>query len=137
MRILFDTNLVLDLLLDREPFAQAAAVLITRVEAGTIEGFIGATTVTTIHYLTTRALGPARSKRSVATLLDLFRVAPVDASVLRTALDSGFSDDEDAVLHAAAVAVNVDSIVTRNVRDFRRSSVRVYSPEELLALPMD
>ncbi len=133
MRILFDTNVILDLLLDREPFAEHAAVLISLVEAGGIAGFVGATTVTTIHYLLAKALGPSASHRHIETLLDLFHVAPVDESVLRSALNSGIDDYEDAVLYSAALSVSVDSIVTRNVKDFKRATARIYAPQELIA----
>ena len=86
MRVLFDTNVVLDLLLDREPFSDAAASMFARVESGDITGFIGATTVTTIHYLASQALGPNRSRRHLEKLLDLFDVAAIDETVLRSAL---------------------------------------------------
>jgi len=134
MRVLFDTNVILDLLLDREPFVDTASTLVALVESGTIVGFLGATTFTTIHYLATKAVGRVKSQRHVETLLDLFGVAPIDESVLRSALNSGIEDYEDAVLHAAALSVRVDGIVTRNVRDFKRATARIYSPEELLAL---
>ena len=133
MRTLFDTNVVLDLLLDRAPFADAAASLIARVESGDLAGYIGATTVTTIHYLASQALGRARSRRHLEMLLDLFLIAPIDESVLRSALSSRLSDYEDAVLHAAAVAVHAECIVTRNIKDFRKSVLKVYTPDELLS----
>ena len=133
MRTLFDTNIVLDLLLDRDPFADAAASLIARVESGDLTGYIGATTVTTIHYLASQALGPTRSRRHLEMLLDLFAIAPIDEAVLRSALSSRITDYEDAVLHASAVAVHAECIVTRNIRDFRRSVLKIYSPDELLS----
>ena len=132
MKVLFDTNVILDLLLDREPFSEAAASLTGYVEAGRLTGYLGATTITTIHYLATQAVGQSRSRRHVAKLLDLFQIATIDASVLRSALDSGFEDYEDAVLHAAAQGVHAECIVTRNVRDFRRASLKVYAPDEFL-----
>ena len=132
MRVLFDTNVVLDLLLDREPFADAAASLFARVESGDITGFIGATTVTTIHYLASQAHGPNRSRRHLEKLLDLFDVAAIDETVLRSALSSKLNDYEDAVLHAAALSIHAECIVTRNVKDFRKSVLRIYSPDELL-----
>ena len=133
MRVLFDTNVVLDLLLDHDPFADAAESLIARVESGDLDGYIGATTVTTIHYLASQALGRTRSRRHLEMLLDLFAIAPIDESVLRSALSSRFNDYEDAVLHAAAAAVHAECIVTRNVKDFRRSVLKIYSPDELLS----
>jgi len=65
MKILFDTNVILDVLLDREPFANEAALLMSMVEQAEITGFICATTVTTIHYLATKALGLQAASRHI------------------------------------------------------------------------
>ncbi len=134
MRILFDTNVVLDVLLARAPHAAAAADLLTRVESGQLQGLLGATTVTTIHYLATKAVGRDLAAQHVATLLDLFDVAAVTRAILAAALDAGFADYEDAVLHQAAVHASATGIVTRNGRDFERATLPIYAPEELLRL---
>ncbi len=134
MRILFDTNVVLDVLLARAPHAAAAADLLTRVESGQLQGLLGATTVTTIHYLATKAVGRDLAAQHVTTLLDLFDVAAVTRAILAAALDAGFADYEDAVLHQAAVHAGATGIVTRNGRDFERATLPIYAPEELLRL---
>ncbi len=130
MRLLSDTNVVLDVMLDREPHVTASAEVLSRAEAGDVTGCICATTVTTIHYLATRALGAKRSLAEVRKLLSLFEVAPVNRTVLETALALGFADYEDAVLHEAARQVNAQGIVTRNARHFKKAALPVYTPEE-------
>ena len=131
MKILFDTNVVLDLLLDRKPFSAIAARLFSRVDLGQVSGSICATTVTTVHYLARRTVGDRRARREIRKLMDLLEVAPVDVTVLDGALDSKFTDFEDAVLHQAAVNVDADGIVTRNAGDFKHATIPVYAPEEL------
>ncbi|MCY3765072.1 MAG: PIN domain-containing protein [Gemmatimonadetes bacterium] len=131
MKILFDTNVVLDLLLDREPFSDTAARLFSRVDEGELSGFISATTVTTVHYLARRTVGDRRARREIQNLIDLLDVAPVNLAVLEGALQSKFADFEDAVLHFAALNVNAEGIVTRNAGDFKRSMIPVYAPDEL------
>lgn len=133
MRWLFDTNVVLDVLLARQPFAADAASLFAAVERAEIDGLLGATTVTTIHYLCEKALGARAAHDHIRCLLDLFGVAPVTEPVLASALDVGFADYEDAVLHEAARAAGTSGIVTRNVKDFKRASLPVYTPEQALA----
>lgn len=133
MRVLFDTNIVLDVLLARAPHAAAAAQLFDLVERGAFEGYVGATTVTTIHYLATKAVGRARAKRHLRELLTLFEVAPVDREVLRQAMELDVADYEDAVLHEAARAADVSAIVTRDRRGFARASLPVMTPLEFLA----
>ena len=131
MRVLFDTNAVLDVMLDRAPFAAASAEILSRAEAGELIGCICATTVTTIHYLASRAAGAERALGEVRKILSLFEIAPVNRAVLETALELGFADYEDAVLHEAARQIGAQGIVTRNPRHFKKASVSIYSPEEL------
>jgi len=132
MRVLFDTNVVLDLMLDREPFALSAAQLFSKVETKELAGFLGATTVTTIHYLASKVVGAKRAQSEVTKLLKLFEIAPVNKEVLKDSLESNWSDFEDAVLYYAAYHANVQSIVSRNVRDFKKSEIPVYDPQELI-----
>jgi predicted nucleic acid-binding protein len=132
VKVLFDTNVVLDLLLDRAPFADAAAGLAAFVERGALAGVLGATTVTTLYYLTAKALGSEEARAHMETLLRLFEVAPVTRSVLESALDLPFADFEDAVLHEAGREAGVTAVVTRNLEDFKSSTLSVYSPSELL-----
>jgi len=132
MNILFDTNVLLDVLLDREPFAVDAAFLMTKVEQSEIGGFLCATTVTTIHYLIAKALGAKEAGRHIKSLLSLFIVAPVNRAVFEQALAASFTDFEDAVLHAAACHAGVQLIVTRNVRDFSKATLPVFTPAELI-----
>ena len=134
MKILFDTNIVLDLLLDRAPFADAAAELFAKVEDGTIVGYLCGTTVTTIHYLTTKVIGSARAEEEIGKLLSLFEVAPVNRVILQSALKAGFADFEDAVIHEAAGHAGAEAIVTRNLKDFKKSRVTIYHSLELAAI---
>ena len=92
MRVLFDTNVVLDHLLAREPFVDPAERLLSLVVAGEIEGVLCSTTVTTIHYLAAKAVGPSRASGLIRELLEIFSIARVDREILRAAFDAGFSD---------------------------------------------
>lgn len=132
MTVLFDTNVILDVLLAREPYANTAAELMSMAERGSIKGVIGATTVTTIYYLATKAVGAKAVRTHLKSLLSVFEVAAVDRDVLTQALECGFPDYEDAVLHQAAIAAGASGIVTRNTKDFNKATIAVYTPEELL-----
>jgi len=134
VRVLFDTNVVLDFLLDRRPFSAAAARLVARVERRQIEGLLGGTTVTTIHYLLVKALGRRQALDAVRQLLALFAIAPVDARTLSLALELPFDDFEDAVLHEAARLAGADRIVTRDSDGFRGARLAVQAPDELEAI---
>lgn len=134
MRVLFDTNVVLDVLLAREPHAAAAVWLFAQAERGRLEGLLGATTLTTVHYLARKTLGEDGARDQLGVLLRLFEVASVTRPVLEDALDLPFGDFEDAVLHEAARHAGADGIVTRNPSDFSRATVTVYTPPELRAV---
>lgn len=134
MRILFDTNVILDVLLDREPFSSTAAKLFSEVETGNISGYVCATTITTLHYLARKVTGAASAKEEINKLTMLFEVAPVNRAVLDAALLSEFKDFEDAVVHEAALYQGVQGIVTRDLNGFKKSKINVYSPEELLLM---
>lgn len=134
MNILFDTNIVLDVMLDRQPFSEPASLLLSLVERGEISGLICATTVTTIHYLATKILGKKDSQNKIKDLITLFEIAPVTRSVIEDALISKFSDFEDAVIYQAAVHAGAKAIVTRDPKGFKASKLPVYSPVELVGI---
>lgn len=134
MRVLFDTNVVLDVLLARRPHVTVAVQLFERAARKQIDGLLGATSVTTLYYLAERTVGARQARGHVETLLTLFEVAPVGRAVLEGALDLGFADFEDAVLHEAARLAGAMGIVTRDPRGFARATLRVYAPHELLGV---
>jgi predicted nucleic acid-binding protein len=134
VKVFFDTNVVMDVLLDREPHALPAARLISRVDRGRLQGLVGATTVTTLHYLATRAHGPKVSSGYITSLLALFEVAPVDGPLLERALRLDASDYEDAVLHEAALAAGAEAVVTRDRKGFAKAKIPVHAPEDLLEM---
>ena len=131
MKILLDTNIILDVLMDRMPFADSAVELFSKVEDGTITGYLCGTTITTIYYLASKTVGAPRAQEEIKKLLSLFEVAPVNRLVLESALVANFNDFEDAVIHEAACHAGAETIVTRNQKDFNKSRIPVYSSEEM------
>jgi len=134
MRLLFDTNVVLDVLLDRQPYAEASAAAWAAVESGKAEGLVAAHAVTTIHYLIRKEMGAVKAKRIVSAILRVFGIAVVDGAVVQEALQLSFSDFEDAVTAAAARLAGCDCIVTRDPKGFRGSPVRSLTPEAVMPL---
>lgn len=131
--MLIDTNVVLDVLLDRRPFAKAAAQVFALVEESRVEGFLCATTVTTVDYLLGQSLAPDEARAALQRLLDLFEIAPVNRPVLEQALRSDVSDFEDAVLEQSARLVSADVITTRSLTDFKKSCVSAFDPAQRLS----
>jgi predicted nucleic acid-binding protein len=130
---LVDTNVVLDVMLGREPHLVDSAAVLAAIETSRCGGLVCATTITTIFYIAERQIGSAATRGHLANLLTLFRVAPVNHVVLGSAIALGMQDFEDAVLHEAAVQAGADCIVTRNVDDFGLAGIPVYTPAQFLA----
>jgi predicted nucleic acid-binding protein len=134
LKILLDTNIVLDVLMDRLPFSDTAVELFSRVEEGAIIGYLCGTTITTLYYLASKTLGAARAQEEIKKLLTLFEVAPVNRLVLESALAADFNDFEDAVIYEAACHVGADAIVTLNLKNFKKSRISVYTSEEFVRI---
>ncbi len=131
---LVDTNVVLDVLLDRQPHAAGSAAVWAAVETGISKGFLAAHAITTIHYLVRKELGIAKARGTISAMLRVFDVAAVDAAVLEEALRLSMSDFEDAVTAAAAQMAGCDFLVTRDPKGFRGSPIRALTPEAFLPL---
>ncbi len=133
MRLLFDTSVVLDVLLKREPDAVTAAKLLSLADAGTLDGVLCAGALTTVDYVVAKAIGARRSRRLLDELLRICAIVPVDRAVLERALRLDFDDFEDAVVHEAARVAGAAAIVTRDAAGFSRGTIPAVHPLELLS----
>jgi predicted nucleic acid-binding protein len=133
VRVLVDTNIVLDFLLQREPFSQDAELLFQAIDTGEIGGYVTATTLTDIFYISrrhTRSVEQAR--QAVSEILTAMMICPVDRVVLESAFNSGLADFEDAIQIFSAVTQGLEAIVTRDAQGFLSSPIPVLSIQELL-----
>ena len=135
MKIMIDTNVVLDVLLKREPFFQSSYEVLKRSALEQIEGFVSATAATDIFYLLRRALKDNQAaKDSREKLLQLVGFADALGEDVHAAIASNMADFEDALVSAIAERYHMDYIVTRNSKDFRESSIKALTPQEFLNL---
>lgn len=132
MRVMYDVNILLDVLLQRDPFHVTAAKLWAAAEQSQVHGFLCSSSVTTVYYLIAQHMQPLVARQTIRRLLQIFDLAPVDRLVLQSALQSQVVDFEDAILCESAYHAGVDCIVTRDAKHFQAASVRVYSPDGLL-----
>lgn len=131
MKILYDINIILDVLLNRDPFVDLSAKLVSLAEKNVIDGYLCATTMTTIDYLISKAHNRGRANSEVQKLLDMFHIAEVNKRVLELSINSNFHDFDDAVQYYSGECLNIDGIVTRNIKDYRQTRLAIYSPSEL------
>ena len=132
MSVLIDTDVILDLLLAKQAFVDDADQVVCCIESGVIQGYIGATTLTTVDYFASKAFGRDKARALVKHVMSIFEVATVNRAVLEAALLAPMKDFEDAVLVAAARLHGIPSIITRDAKDFVGCGLQIYSPREWL-----
>ncbi len=133
MRLLIDANIVLDVLQKREPYWKDSSVIWKLCETEQAEGYISTLTFANLMYVMRRELDPAQIRDVLDKLRLIFRFADFTAADLEKAAEMGWDDFEDAIQAATAERIMADSIITRNVRDFRNSKVIAFTPSEFIA----
>lgn len=133
MKVVIDTNIVIDALSNRMPFATLSQNVLLAVSENKVEGFLTSNTVTDIYYLLHKHLHDSvQTKTVMSTLFESLKILSVEEDDCKKALDSVVSDFEDAVLVEVASRKSLDCIVTRNIADFKNSTVQALSPDDFL-----
>ena len=132
--ILLDTELLIDIALDRRPHSGPASKLLDRIERGSQGAYIAWHTVSNFYHLVASSQGGTNAREFIDDLTRFVRVAPTDTKAIQYAASLPMADFEDAMQVAAARACGAQNIVTRNVRDFARSPIPAVTPQEALAL---
>lgn len=133
MKVLLDTNIVLDLLLKREPFCNSAKEIFSLIENSTTDGYLCASTITTIHYLASKSFDKAKAEKIIDDLLLMFEITDINKSVLIDAVKNSGVDFEDSVIYTSAKFYDIDIIITRDKKGFKKSSILTLHPQEFLA----
>lgn len=133
MKLLIDTNVVLDVLLDREPFCNEAAKVLNLSDRAEVKEYISASAITDIYYIAYRQLRDKTIVRNmIKTLLSIVSIACVTEREIVEALELEWADFEDSVQYAVASLNEMDGIVTRNAADYKRAELSVWSPEQIV-----
>lgn len=133
MRVHVDTNVLLDVLAEREPFWRSSAQVWSLAESGRLEAFVSAISYNNCFYIVRKYAGQARAYETLRILRDVFRPVPLTEQVLNQAMDAGFADFEDAIQYFSALHARAEILVTRNPDDFPKPALAVLSPTEFLA----
>ncbi len=134
MILLIDTDVLIDLALDRAPFAQPAAALVDELEKSPGTAFMAWHSVSNFYYLVSSARGRKQTRGFLSDLARFIEVAPTTTMSLRQAIKMELPDFEDALQVAAALACRAGAIVTRNLKDYRRSPIQAIGPPAALKL---
>ncbi len=134
-KLLVDTNILLDLLARRIPFYDEAAGLFLLAERGIIELTVSAISMVNTHYVLKRQLSEQEVRKVLRDLRLLVGVLPVDQKITDLALNSDFKDFEDAIQYHTALEYAQEIIITRNLADFKHSSIPVMTAGQFVHFP--
>ncbi|MGX5688743.1 type II toxin-antitoxin system VapC family toxin [Arcticibacter tournemirensis] len=129
-----DTNIVIDFLANRRPFAMDAAKLFDLAVNGKVRIFIAAVSYNNIYYILRQSMPRNATLKLLEELADMTEITDLTAAVIRQSLKTDFKDYEDAIQYYSALSIpDLDFIVTRNTKDFKKSKLAVLTPTEALA----
>lgn len=132
MKILVDTNVILDVLCNRSEFVESSSKVWKYCEINQIEGYISAMSVPNIVYFLRKELTPQKTEQLIQQITMIFKIVDLKSTDLKAAAEMFTSDYEDALQMCQASRINADYIVTRNIRDYNDSRVPALKPSELL-----
>jgi len=132
-RVLIDTDVILDFFFDRKPFSDSAAKVLSLCESREIKGFITSVIISNVYYLLRQTSTHERIIEKLTQLVTITEVLTTNKEVILEALNSNFKDFEDALQNfSAEYNGQIDLIITRNIKDFKNSSLGVMTPENYL-----
>ena len=138
MKLLIDTNIVLDVLLKREPFYQDAVKVMNLAQYEDIQEYVSASAVTDIYYIAYKQIKDRKLVLDlIKRLLMVVSIAAVTEQEIRNALETGWRDFEDAVQYSVALLNEMEGLVTRNPRDYEGADIEIWSPEQVLNVYKD
>lgn len=134
MKILIDTNIVLDVLLNRKPFSEHSSIIFKYAEQGRIKAFLTSNSVTDIVYILRKTYDKETIKKNLFIMFGFIKILNVSSSDVLNAFNINTCDFEDAVIMQCASRIKADYIVTRNPDDFKASPVSYIMAEEFASI---
>lgn len=134
MIVFLDTNVLLDVFLERQPHADDAIALFELVEKKAVRGAVSAISFNNCDYMARKLAGRSRSLGMMRRMMTLFDVVSLDCSILEQSLDAEIADFEDAIQYFSALRTRADYLVTRNPAHFLKDEIGVVSAQEFLAI---
>jgi predicted nucleic acid-binding protein len=134
VKLFIDTNLLLDVLAERQPFYASSARVWSLCETGACEGFVSAISFNNVFYIVRRARNGEIARRALVLMRDIFSSVPPDQQILNQAIDSEIRDFEDAIQFFSAHRTGADYLLTRDAADFPKSTLPILAPDEFLVM---
>ena len=132
MKLFLDTNVMLDILGERDPFYISAAKIATLSDKRKLKIVVSALSYATTSYFLTKYYGLEKTKDKLRKFKVISEICELDALIIEKGLNSEFSDFEDSLQYYSALRTESDIIITRNGKDFKKSQLPVMTPDEFL-----
>ena len=133
-KVFVDTDIIYDLLAKREPYYSAAARLFTLADEGKVQIFISSLSLANIHYLLSKQQSVDEAKEILRKFKVLVHVAPLNEKIIDLALNSEFSDFEDAIQYFSALQSNIEILITRNLKDYKKAPISILTALDFINL---
>lgn len=134
-KVFVDTDVVIDFLSDRQPFANPATQVFQLNEEGLIQMYLSAASINNIYYIVRRHLGHSETLKAINSLVDMTEIIGLGKNELLVALRNNFRDFEDAIQYSCALKIEgLQALLTRNVKDYSLSKIPVFTPEDYLKI---
>jgi predicted nucleic acid-binding protein len=131
--LFINTDVIIDFLIDRKPFSREAAIIFTLIEQKKLKGFSSSLTFTNLYYVLRKIESHNKVISKLDSLSKMAGILKVEEQTIKNALASGFPDFEDSIQYFSAVdSKKIDVIITRNIRDFKKSEIPVMTPGDFL-----
>jgi predicted nucleic acid-binding protein len=130
--IYIDTDIILDLLLQREPHFSSAAELFRLIETKKVNAYVSTLIIWNIYYIIEKHTNRKKAHQCVSQIRMLLSIIPVNDKIIDLALQSDFKDFEDSIQYYAAKSKNIETIITRNKKDYKTADISVMSASEFL-----
>lgn len=134
MLILLDTNIILDLALQRQPYFEEAIAIFKIIDKSNIRACVTASSITDIYYIVKKSKSHKEAIEIIKSIIQYFEIISIDKEIIVRAIESSMKDFEDAIQSFAALSEKIDYIVTRNIKDYENSKVSAISPQEFLLI---
>jgi len=133
INLFIDTDIIVDFLIDRKPFSREAAIIFTLIDQKKLKGYVSSLTYSNLFYVLRKIEPQKKVISKLDSLSKLLTVLKVDDQNIRDAIDSGFPDFEDSIQYYCALdCKKVEAIITRNIKDYKNSSLPVMTPGDFL-----
>ena len=128
-KVFVDTDVCIDLLSGRKPFNKTAEILFSRADNGKIKIYVSSLSFANIDYVLRSQYSTTHSRQIIAQFKTLVNVLAVDTKTIDLAIASDFNDFEDSIQYFCAIENNLTTIITRNIKDYRKAKIKVVTPE--------